>query len=646
MKMKIVQLIHRQMSLPLIGNEQALQTISEILSEYFSFQDAKLIDPENLQIKYQKGLEKRAVRMIFEEQLFSDDDDEREDDDDENEMKISEVNSNNSNTKMIRRRDIWKAYIKFELNDKEIFRAQRLYERAVKDLPIEYNLWSEYIEFAVSTIKNWSLIEVITRNGLEIPSLQSDAYIWILHILSLENNHKIEAADQIIEVIQKAMIVTLPSADDYLDIQYSLIDFYLRQFKQTNSKHPEIDITYMDTALHNSLNQVEYLLNTYYPTWASGWLRHYKYSCHVEEFLYKKLHDLPDQNEDINISSSSSLSLLNKKARSVWEAAITKYGTYQYIWMEYIDWVKKSEKNYEYIRKLFNRAIHTVHDEKMYMARQWILFEREYGNLKDILQSMIKWKELYNTQLSSSKVDSQITSVSSQPANNQGDTSNKRKLNKISESDETKKKRNVEIDVVPNSESSNPEPIPSSDSIVTSSASDNNLNPQNVLEKNKNMILVRNLPFTTEESQIAKYFADYGLIRKISLVLSKSGKSRGMAVIEFDNTHSIDSALSIVNPDIEGRQVIIERLTDKRIKEHSIYLFDSISTSNSNKMHNNELNAVTDTKKSNQHPTTIFVSKLPLDMTSDGLKELFQVFGEILEAKIAINKQTGESKVS
>jgi RNA recognition motif-containing protein len=44
------------------------------------------------------------------------------------------------------------------------------------------------------------------------------------------------------------------------------------------------------------------------------------------------------------------------------------------------------------------------------------------------------------------------------------------------------------------------------------------------------------------------------------------------------------------------------------------------------------------------HPTTVFVSKLPTNFTSDMLHGLFLSCGDIVEARVVVDKITGKSK--
>ena len=44
------------------------------------------------------------------------------------------------------------------------------------------------------------------------------------------------------------------------------------------------------------------------------------------------------------------------------------------------------------------------------------------------------------------------------------------------------------------------------------------------------------------------------------------------------------------------------------------------------------------------HPTTVFVSKLPKDFTSEMLRGLFVICGDIVEARVIVDKISGKSK--
>ncbi|KAL1453971.1 hypothetical protein WDU94_010271 [Cyamophila willieti] len=62
-----------------------------------------------------------------------------------------------------------------------------------------------------------------------------------------------------------------------------------------------------------------------------------------------------------------------------------------------------------------------------------------------------------------------------------------------------------------------------------------------VLEKNK--LFVKNLPFSTTESDLREMFGKYGELRDVRLVVHRSGKSKGLAYVEYSNEVSASQAL-------------------------------------------------------------------------------------------------------
>uniref|UniRef100_A0A8D8YE21 Squamous cell carcinoma antigen recognized by T-cells 3 n=1 Tax=Cacopsylla melanoneura TaxID=428564 RepID=A0A8D8YE21_9HEMI len=62
-----------------------------------------------------------------------------------------------------------------------------------------------------------------------------------------------------------------------------------------------------------------------------------------------------------------------------------------------------------------------------------------------------------------------------------------------------------------------------------------------VLEKNK--LFVKNLPFETSESDLREMFGKYGELRDVRLVVHRSGKSKGLAYVEYTSEVSASQAL-------------------------------------------------------------------------------------------------------
>ncbi|XP_026677087.1 squamous cell carcinoma antigen recognized by T-cells 3-like [Diaphorina citri] len=62
-----------------------------------------------------------------------------------------------------------------------------------------------------------------------------------------------------------------------------------------------------------------------------------------------------------------------------------------------------------------------------------------------------------------------------------------------------------------------------------------------VLEKNK--LFVKNLPFTTTEQDLRQLFGEYGELADVRLVVHRSGKSKGLAYVEYKDEASASRAL-------------------------------------------------------------------------------------------------------
>jgi RNA recognition motif-containing protein len=61
------------------------------------------------------------------------------------------------------------------------------------------------------------------------------------------------------------------------------------------------------------------------------------------------------------------------------------------------------------------------------------------------------------------------------------------------------------------------------------------------LEKNK--LFVSNLPFDTTKEQLEEIFKAFGKLKEIRVVTHKSGKSKGLAYVEFDDEASASKAI-------------------------------------------------------------------------------------------------------
>ena len=109
-KLRVIKVFRRQLALPLLGNESVLQEFDTLLSDICVEADVTLIDPESLKAEYERALEERESRMTYESHITS------------TAFKSLPIEDQVK---------CWNTYIKLEVDDNKISRAQRLFERAV-----------------------------------------------------------------------------------------------------------------------------------------------------------------------------------------------------------------------------------------------------------------------------------------------------------------------------------------------------------------------------------------------------------------------------------------------------------------------------------------------------------------------------------
>ena len=206
-KERFINSYSRQLSLPLIGNEETLKDFESELSVYCVESDVHLIQPESLQRKVKQAMKDRGGRQDYEITYHSD-----------------QFQAYSHQDKL----SFWNRYIEFEMKQLQYSRVQRLYERAVLDtyevnsynvdctnsnnsinISISSNhrqdhhhninsihhhhqqyqsLWLDYIAFALCNLKNSSLVNDITRRALRI--YRDSIYLWKLLLYCMESSIK------------------------------------------------------------------------------------------------------------------------------------------------------------------------------------------------------------------------------------------------------------------------------------------------------------------------------------------------------------------------------------------------------------------------------------------------------------------------
>jgi RNA recognition motif-containing protein len=670
-KKRLVNIFRRQLAQPLDENETVLQNLDQSLSQLFVESDVEIINPTSISTAYQTGLELREVRQPFEENINSE---------------------QFQNLSLEERVSRWMTYIDFEMKDNQIFRAQRLFERAVLNCSQASHLWINYLYFALHRVKNWTLLDHILQRCLKIQNCQQNIECWKLKFLSIElilQKNEISSgqislltssphsesftscSNQIYQVFQLAMQVKFSNLVHYWIAMKMYCDFFQRYLTHlvTQGSH-ETDLSLALNNLWNAFDYVEYYLLNYFNEWSEGWLLYVHYRTHCEDHLIENI----CQSVDGQLGNQT----IESKSELVWDRVIQKFPKSYPMWKAYIQWAQLTNREVTFCRKLYKKAF-IVLDEKgtggggggvaggsgmtvpccgfnpysQYsilvtdenkivnpqeeLLAQWISYEEENGTVSDVAALLVKWNKhsydfnriSFGNKLQTDAKGSIVAKSKKRPlpsSNNSSalvqETLPSKKVKAESQLVEVNYSQTVGSASVP----APPISAPATE-VEEKKVEEKSLDHSSHLTEatTNHMIFLKNLPFSITEDMLRDFFQECGDISKIELVLSKGGKFKGMAQIDFLSEDAVKKALRFHNTPIQNRPMSIQRF---RGEDPS-----SLGPQSSS--------------DSAFHPTTLFVSKIPKEATDEDLRECFSK-GETVEtiaSKIAIDKRSGASKV-
>ena len=694
-KERFIKVYNRQLSLPLVGNEETLREFEQRLGDLCVVSDAGLINPSELEKKVVAAKELREGRLLYEMHLFSD------------KYESSNVSE---------RETFWVSYITYEKKQAQLSRAQRLYERAVLDCSTSQLLWLDFTDFALSTLKNWQLLASVVKRALKV--FRSSVFLWRLLFLSLEGSQ--ESAEEFPSLLQAALSSGLGNVEEYLDIYLCHCDYHRRQLESSNSKlqiqtqaHAALPEGLVERAaaqveaLQAALQQVQAFLSSYGTQWVAGWWRFCKYQAQIEATLVAPVRATLAQIEEeepagpvLSFGAKATAKKLPKAHKllpgsEVWETATKLFPTSYFIWSECVTWAKH-QREFEHCRKLYRKMTNLQLDvSAAEVCKEWVSFEQQYGSLQEIQAALTRVfphaQEGLLTAYSASSATApesnievgamQVDSVPSD-ANNR---KNKRKAaaeaqhegrtvtvstasNHPHEEDAKQSVKKVKFDetpvVAPTTAPSQPNVLAalSSATVASSTAADDVITAGPTLSDS--VVVVSNFPFHATLESIrpmledkcrpsAEILAEAGVatsgsIKGMHLLLSKAGHSRGAVEVEFEPiaqgvaAPALQPFLRLIVSTLSG-YVYNERALKAEIKP--IPVPGSAAAQKKEKVDPLVLQQRAGSVTA-PHLTTVFVSRLGPEVTTAQLQEHFLPCGEVLAAKVAVDKKTGESKVT
>ncbi|GJN39854.1 hypothetical protein PR202_gb29002 [Eleusine coracana subsp. coracana] len=356
-------LFHRQLSVPLADMESTLAEYKSWEAEQGNENDkGSEFDgvPSNIISAYKKANDMYNERKQYEDQL-----------------------SNAGASEADKLQEFLK-YIKFEELKGDPARVQVLYERAVSDLPVSSDIWTEYTSYLDRALKVPSVLKNVyhraTRNCTWVGEL------WVRYLLSLEHIHASE--EELKHVFERAVQCSFGTITEYLDIYLTRVDS-LRRRMSDGLDIQLIRQTFMDAS--------EFL---------SPQLR-------AEELLL--LHSYWTKLER-NLGNDVAA------ARKVWEDTLKKSGSVLKIWQHYIS-MEIEMGNIHEARSLYKRC-----------------YSRRFADSGSEVTPRLKELSIFKSQ-QEVNIESYLAPLDPSNAN---DSSHKRKTSKMANKQEPPAKRRKE----------------------------------------------------------------------------------------------------------------------------------------------------------------------------------------------------------
>lgn len=733
-KERFIKVYLRQLSLPLVGNEETLKEFEEKLGEFCVESDAALIQPAELEKKIAAAREQRESRLIYEMHLLSD---------------------KYSSSGVAEKELFWQGYVAFEKKQSQLSRMQRLYERAVMECPQSTQLWLEFTDFALATLKNWQLLSSVTRRAVKVH--RNSLFLWKLRLLSMECTN--EAPDNIQLEFQRAVSFGLAGVDEYLELYLAYCDYQRRALYVCYNKHQsggnsnrqeptsagEVaeKLTAQVQQMQAALQQVQVFLTSYGAQWPAGWWKLCKYQAQVETSLLCPVQDFVSTllttaaaagtSEDapaVQFTGKSAVS--SKKAKTVkllpgseiWETATKLFPGTFFLWSEYILWAKNTGE-YEHCRKLYRKLTNLHLDVSAEeVCQQWVQFEQQYGSVADLQVALIRAyphaqstilasaaKTVGNTETEAEAAAGQVAAVSSPAAstseamqvvdqdqgqagsstsNGRGAGDMKRKRSSSPSREEGRTTSSSDSALAQGSAkkvkfvaAADPPAAVVANFGANSASTAPSPHPPSVVPLSDTTVVVSNFPFAASLETVRPLLEDKcrlsgadlsaaGIspeqckVVDMRLVLSKAGHSRGMVEIEFAPiVCTSTSAGSTSTNTKEGAalqhsvlQLAVQALNGATYNDRALRAeikplpvpvpIDGL-TGPTGKGRGVKVDPLVAQQRAGSvaapHLTTVFVSHLSKSVGNAELTAHFASCGDILAAKVAVDKKTKESKV-
>ncbi|KAA8536632.1 hypothetical protein F0562_029110 [Nyssa sinensis] len=534
---RIRNIFHRQLSVPLIDLSSTLLVYKAWEVEQGNVLDVNSSDLDGISSHvasaYRKALEMLNARVHLEEQIS------RQDAPDSERLKH------------------FMAYLKFEQSFGDPARVQILYERAVTEFPISNDLWLDYTCYLDKTLKAASIVrDVYSRATRNCPWVGE---LWVRYFLSLERGRASE--EEISAVFEKSLLCSFSSFDEYLDIFLTRVDGLRRRISLAGEVEDALDYAVLRDIFQRASDYLSlHLKNT------DSLLRMHTYWARLESILGKDL----------------------VAARGVWESLLKISGSMLETWQGYIAMeiemghINEARSLY---KRCYSKKFSGTGSEDI--CRSWLRFEREFGTLEDFDHAAQKvTPRLEELQLFRLQQESKNITASTDQKDNSFNKNvrEKRKLTSNATDEQPSAKRQKEA-------AQNPRKAYGKDKAHMKNSAEAN-KVENVIvhdgkpdsgkeNETKDLIsekpkkyndqctaFISNLGFQVNYEDLHGFFSDVGGVNGIRILHDKNtGKSRGLAYVDFSDDAHLNAALAKNKQMLLGKKLSIVRSDPKQKKK-------------------------------------------------------------------------------
>ncbi|KAJ9174854.1 hypothetical protein P3X46_013455 [Hevea brasiliensis] len=526
---RIRGIFHRQLSVPLLNLRSTLLAYKawEVEQGNVPGSESSDIDgiPSHVASAYQKAMEMYNDRVQYEEQVSKQD--------------ISETEKLQN----------FMNYLKFEKSAGDPARVQVLYERAITDFPISNDLWLDYTRYLDKTLKAGNVVrDVYLRATRNCPCVGE---LWVRYLLTLERGRASEK--EISDVFAKSLQSTFSTLEEYLDLFLTRIDGLRRRILFGSEAENVLNYSLIRETFQFASDYLSPQLKN-----SDGLLRLHAYWSLLELNLGKDL----------------------VAARGVWESLLKISGSMLEAWQGYIAMeiklghIKEARSIY---KRCYSKRFPGTGSEDI--CHCWLRFEREFGTLEDFDHALQKvTPRLEELQLYRMQQESKAFAASTEQKDNpiKKNVREKRKGGPESTDEQSPAKRQKPTAQTQKKgyeknkdQAQNPAEVTEekevkasvekADSILEKQQKDSDTG-RNKVYTDQCTAFISNINLKANSEDLRKFFSDVGGVVSIRILRDKfSGKSRGLAYVDFSDDEHLAAAISKNKQMLLGKKLSIAR---------------------------------------------------------------------------------------